>query len=427
MNSCSTEFQILNKILDNKSLEIILSNGIDESFFIEYKNEFNYIIQHDNKYHNVPDKLTFLDKFADFDFIEVTETDDYLVNSLAEQKMYRESVPILQKAADMLQTNSNDAVNYLTNSIEELQLQCGVGKKKAVNIISKSDERLQEYKKRKELKGMLGIQTGIPELDDVTAGMMPEDLIILFARTNQGKSWLNLYMLINAWKQGKKVLMYSGEMSRKIMGFRFDTLLSGISNTGLSKGNEILINRQGQELDYANYLDDLKNNEVPFYIITPQDLSGDDLDVRTLENMIRIYKPDIVGIDQLSLMRDRKKGKDRKTELANITKDLRKLAEVYQLPIIALTQASREAENDKKKDTGNVPSLTQIADSDDIARNSTRVISFTQIEDILKLKLIKNTFGKVGQECLMKFDWNYGVFIPWADTITSDDNIPLAF
>ena len=169
-------------------------------------------------------------------------------------------------------------------------------------------------------------------------------------------------------------------------------------------------NRDKEFVNYHDYIKNLGNNETPFYVITPEDLKGNDLDVPEVERLIKTFKPDIVGIDQLSLMSDVRRGENRRIELANITKDLYKLAERYMLPILSVAQASREADKEKKKSSTTVPSLSQIADSDDIARNATRVLSLGQIDTLMKIKLIKNRYGQVGPEILMDFDFNYGWF-----------------
>jgi replicative DNA helicase len=75
------ELQVLNKVLREQNINLLTLNGITEDYFITYPNEYNFIMSHVNSYGNVPDKETFLSKFPQFNLIEVTETDKYLIDT----------------------------------------------------------------------------------------------------------------------------------------------------------------------------------------------------------------------------------------------------------------------------------------------------------------------------------------------------------
>ena len=78
------------------------------------------------------------------------------------------------------------------------------------------------------------------------AGSGGEDLVVLTGRTNVGKTWIGEYFATMAWNMGYKILMYSGEMSTAMVGFRFDTLNKHFSNMGLLNGSGTL----GKETRY---------------------------------------------------------------------------------------------------------------------------------------------------------------------------------
>ena len=78
----TSQLQVLNKVLQTKDFSLIELNNLTEDFFFNYKAEFNYIKNHYEKYHSVPDKLTFISIFPEFDIIEVTEPDNYLIEQL---------------------------------------------------------------------------------------------------------------------------------------------------------------------------------------------------------------------------------------------------------------------------------------------------------------------------------------------------------
>lgn len=71
------EQSLLCKVLDAPDLEILHSNGVIEEMFLTCKEEIHFIIEHYNSYKQMPDKLTFLGRFKDFQMLEVTESTDY--------------------------------------------------------------------------------------------------------------------------------------------------------------------------------------------------------------------------------------------------------------------------------------------------------------------------------------------------------------
>ena len=111
--------QIISKILATKDSSIITDNMLTEDFFIGYKDEYRFIIQHEKEYGSVPDKATFLSKFPDVELVEVTESDRYLVDTIREEYLYYKSVPVVQKIAELLKTDSNAAAEYMINAVKD--------------------------------------------------------------------------------------------------------------------------------------------------------------------------------------------------------------------------------------------------------------------------------------------------------------------
>jgi replicative DNA helicase len=282
-------------------------------------------------------------------------------------------------------------------------------------------ERQTSYDERLKNDGLLGITSGIKELDDITHGWMRgEDFIVILGRTNEGKSWLLLFFLVVAWLNGERVLLYSGEMSHDVVGYRYDTLKKHFSNGALMQGESDL----GDGLtpaDYAEYLLDLSKSDLPFMVVTPRDLGGKRLTIPALNQLIEQYKPTIVGVDQISLMEDHRAGKGEQTRVmyTHIAEDLYLTSETYGVPILAPSQANREAEKNTKDDE--TPELHQVSESDGIAQNATRVVSMRQIASTLKIKVPKNRYGKRNQEILLLWDIDKGIIRPFLAVTTNKD------
>lgn len=212
-------------------------------------------------------------------------------------------------------------------------------------------------------------------------------------------SWLVVKFLAEAWKQGKRVGLYSGEMSPNKLGYRLDSVFEHFSNTALTRGYE--------QLNYKEYIESLKSIPTPFVIVTPEDLGGR-ATIPKLRNFVEQHNLDILGVDQLSLMDDyRRKHNDMpRTALSHISEDLFALSSDYKIPVIALAQANRAG----VKDNEQAPGLENIKESDDISHNSSKVISMRQASFGLVLEVLKNREGRVGDKLYYNWDIDTGYF-----------------
>lgn len=413
------ELQVINYILETRTFAILRDNGITQDFFVTYQNEADFLYTHYEKYGAVPDKETFIDKNPDFDLFIVQESERYLVETLREQHIYNQMVPIVNNINNMVTEDSEKAVRYAQEQLINLS-KLSVTGVPGYDIIANAKERGEEYQLRLNAEGLLGITTGIPELDEMTHGWLPgEELVVIVGRTNEGKTWVLLLFLVAAWKAGKSVLLYSGEMPKEIVGFRVDTIAEHYSHTALTTGTPDLGDGK-KPSDYMEYLDNISSDKSlpPFIVVTPKDLGGKRLDVPTLETLIEKYKPDIVGLDQLSLMEDSRaqKGQQERTRFTHVSEDLYLTSEKYRVPILTPSQASRAAADGEE-----TPDLHEISESDGIGQNATRVIGMRQIGNTLKLGIRKSRYSKKGSELLVLWDIDRGLIKPFMQ-VQNDSN-----
>lgn len=398
------QIQAINDILNNNNLEKYLIEGITVDYFNQYENEYKFILKHYRAYNKVPDWETFMGRFSDFEVVEVLEPVKYIIYNLKEEYLYKKSMKIFEECASKLEDyKSFEALNdIITKSQQLLQDQ---NMKYGSNIQDMKEELIQDIKKKRALnkEGIIGISSGFSELDNITHGWLPGDeLITIVGRVNQGKSWVLQKFLTEASKQNKRVLIYSGEMSKKEVINRHITLKYNISNTKLMTGD-----MTDEELEeYAQLLD---KETTLFHIVTPSDLGGKQLTITTLKMLALQYKPDIIGIDQLSLMQDERKqrGDGTKEQYAHISQDLFNLSSLLEVPILLAAQANRGRTSEDKVEN---PELSNIANSDDVACNSSRVISLATKDGEMTLKLIKNRYGQVGWKEEYPLNLNYGEF-----------------
>lgn len=403
--------KVINKIIQEKSLRGYLQYNLNPEYFMEFQEQVKFILDHNNKYHEVPSQEAFLYRFDDFKIEKIEDGWEYLIDNLQSDYNYYQ----LKVTSEKINTteDSDEAVKLLQNytkMIEEKRIR----KNKIIDIVGQAEERATEYSRRVKLKGLTGITTGFSDLDEATSGWQRgEELGIVLGRPGQGKSWIADKFLTEAWKAGEVPLLYSGEMSGFLVGTRFDTLSANISNMGIMRGYEHL-EMNGKKIDengYKEYAKKLSIMKVPFYVVTPKELNGKKLDL----NMLNAYmnsldpKPTIIGIDQLSLMSDCI-SKDRATKaerLENITSGLYNLSILHKVPVIADAQAGRGATNSDNE----TPDIEHAYGSDAIGQNATVIIAIRQTEEGLKLGIKKSRTGVSNQEFCYQWDINTGNFI----------------
>jgi replicative DNA helicase len=389
------QIQIINKILRSRSVDIIFENDLTESHFGEFANEYNFIMDHYKRYGNVPDIETFIDHFTEFNLFDVEESDNYLTDKINEDYQYRVLVPILNKAAELTQSDANAAVDYLKSSLASLKV---LDAPTGIDIIGQANERLIEYLTKKNATEPWMRPTGFKELDEAIGGLSPgEEFVVIVARTNQGKSWVLCKIAEHNWKFGANVGYISPEMSANAIGYRFDTLNEHFSNFDLYTGRDVG--------EYEQYINDLMaNKKNSFIVATPLDFNKK-ITVQKLKNFCIKNNLDVLCIDGITYLTDEryKKGDNKTTSLTNISEDLMGLSCELKIPIIAVVQANRSG----VEENGAVPSLESIRDSDGIAHNASKVLSIRQHNNKLKIEVTKARNCRVGTR--LCYDWNIDI------------------
>lgn len=390
--------QILNKIISTKDISIITDNNLTIDYFLEYEDEYSFIKEHFDNYKNVPDTETFINKFPDFELLEVNESDRYLVDAIREEYLYSKSVPVIKKAAELLKSDSNEASRYLQSELVNLTPNYTTP---YVDIIH-SNSRVEMFEDKSNNKDRWFIPTGFEELDDIIYGWQcGEEFVVIFARTGIGKSWVLVKTVQHAWEIGKNVGYVSPEMSADKIGYRFDTLNNHFSNMALVRGDKSKVSID----EYRQYNEKLAEHNNSILVSTPMDFNKQ-VTVGKLRTFVQANNLDMLAIDGITYMTDEryKRGDNKTTSLTNISEDLMELSCELKIPILVVVQSNRGG---TEKDT---PDLEDIRDSDGIAHNATKVISLNQKEEALVMKIKKNRDGKIGDKLTYLWDIDLGEF-----------------
>lgn len=389
--------QVINMLLNTQDTSILKVNNIDDSFFSDYYEEFHFIQDHIEKYGNIPDKLTFANRFPQFDWIEVKESNKYLIDALYEDKNKRTLAKTFNRVRELLMSDKVDeAMSLYSNSIEQVKVTSHLSATDLFSDIS----RYQAYIDKTQDFSKYYLRTGFNELDEALGGWdRLEELATIVARPGVGKSWCLLKCAIAAAEQGLNVGMYSGEMSASKVGFRMDTLIGHISNRGIMQGDISIQN------DYKLFIDTLAQKyKGKFWVITPNDL-GHPATVNDLDAFIDKYKIDALFIDQHSLLEDQRKAKDPVGKASNISKDLKNLQVQKKIPIISVSQQNRSL----VEETGTYD-VSRIAQADRIGQDSTAVLFLEQKDGVLTIHIAKSRDAISGLKLKYAIDLDKGVF-----------------
>ena len=210
-----------------------------------------------------------------------------------------------------------------------------------VPILQVVVDTLEQIEKASRTKGnVTGLATGFADLDYRTAGFQNSDLILIAARPSMGKTAFVLnvaeYM---AFRQNKKVAVFSLEMSKQQLMNRLFSMESRVDSQNLRTGNL-------KDDEWSRLIESAGTIGNSGLII--DDTPG--ITVREMRSKCRRYKLehglDIVMIDYLQLMSGSStNGESRQQEISEISRSLKALARELDVPVVALSQLSRAVES----------------------------------------------------------------------------------
>ena len=374
---------------------MLLLNNLTEEYFSDYPNEFGFIQRHLAEYGKVPDLASFLDKFPDFEVIEVNEPTSYLLNELYKDRNTRFLAKTFNTIRKLLgEGKTDEAMRLFSNSSNDMVQSTHL---ETVDLLQ-DKTRYDDYVERCSDFSRYYIRTGFKELDDLIGGWdRQEELATIAARPGIGKSWILIKVAKAALEQGLRVGIYSGEMSERKVGYRFDTLVSNISNSAITRGKEYVQN------EYREYIDSLSSRfRGCLKVLTPSMISGP-AGVTALRAFIEKEKLDILCVDQHSLLEDDRNAKNPVEKAANISRDLKNLQVLKKIPIIAVSQQNRAS-------TENGVGTANIAQSDRISQDSTVILFIEQKDNVLTLNLSKARDAINNKKLYYAVDFDKGVF-----------------
>src|SRR3984885_11711075 len=254
------------------------------------------------------------------------------------------------------------------------------------DILVKTVARIEDMRHKNE--DITGVPTGFPSLDRLTYGWQSTDLIVLAARPSVGKTAFALNLARTAALHPTKptaVGFFSLEMSSSQLVQR---ILSAESEIHLEKISRGKLEEHEMKQLYKRGIERLSN--APIYIDDSAALNIFELRAkcRRLKNK---HNVGLIIIDYLQLMSGagENRNSNREQEISRISRDLKGLAKELQVPIIALSQLSREVE--KRKEGNKMPQLSDLRESGAIEQDADMVMFLYRPE---YYDITSNEFGE---------------------------------
>jgi replicative DNA helicase len=241
-------------------------------------------------------------------------------------------------------------------------------------VLAKVFERIDHLHSQENPSDITGVPSGFIDLDKMTAGLQPGDLIIVAGRPSMGKTAFALNIAEHVALHpsvGLPVAVFSMEMSSSQLAMRMLSSMAKVDQTRLRTGR--LDNDE-----WSRLTDEIgRLNEARIHVDETAALNALELRARARRMKREYGKLGLVVVDYLQLMSASSQGENRATEISEISRSLKALAKELDVPVIALSQLSRAVEqrNDRR------PLMSDLRESGAIEQDAD-VILFIYREEV---------------------------------------------
>src|ERR1700676_3657657 len=225
------------------------------------------------------------------------------------------------------------------------------------DIVRDNFERLEKI--FREGKSITGIPTGYTELDKLTSGLQPSELLILAARPSQGKTALALNLMENiAIRGGHPVAMFSLEMSKESL---LQRLVASVAQIDAHKFRTGHLSKE----DWRRMTESLGTiSSAPLWIDDAGSISVLEIGAKA-RRLKRDKGLSLLIVDYLQLITARGRFGNRQEEVASISRALKGLAKELQIPVLVLSQLTRAPEREERG-----PQLSDLRESGAIEQDA---------------------------------------------------------
>jgi replicative DNA helicase len=380
----------------------VLFQANPDTLFRTHKDVWDFVKNYYEQNSTVPTQSLLVEKFRDFQPVGEIGTTKHHLEELRTQFLEDHLRNALMTSAKQLNDHQPiEALNSIISKTSDLKRISSDVRDIDATDVEDASAHFIHIKELSE-KGIHGVRTNLAGFDNyLPGGIAPGQFGILLAYPAIGKSWLAIFMAVQAWKAGKKPLIVSLEMTEKEVRNRVYTIMAEgyFSHRKLSAG---MIDIEG----FENWAKQNLKDRPPFYIISNDGLA--DVSPSVIRGKIDQYSPDVVFVDYIQLMNSNQGNDNEVVKIKNISRELKVLAISSQVPIVAIASATP----DDATDMNSVPSLGQVAWSKQLAYDADWVLALGRAtgSTILECIFRKNRHGFCG-EFMVDIDFDSGRFI----------------
>jgi len=285
---------------------------------------------------------------------------------VSEKATLRRLVEVGTRIAQLGYANEGEVEELVNQAQEDVYrvTQAGTGED-YVALSDSIEAAIAEIEAAQDSSGdLVGVPTGFTELDALTNGFHPGQLIIVAARPAMGKSTFALDIARNAAiAQNKSTLFFSLEMGRAEIAMRMLSAESAIPLQSMRKGN--IADSDWTKLAQVRG----RINDAPLYIDDSPNMTLVEIRAKCRRLAQRVGLKMIV-IDYLQLLTSGKKVESRQQEVSEFSRALKLLSKELNIPVVALSQLNRQAEQTKDKK----PELSHLRESGSLEQDADVVV-----------------------------------------------------
>lgn len=393
------ESQVINKVLSDKDYAIISQNDLEDSNFVRYSKEFQYIKSFWAEYNCVPDKETFIAKFPEFKFYKVDESLSSIIYRLKEEKTFREGVAVFNKASEIFSVDANKGVEYALSAFKSLDtyqyFTC-----KGYN--STAQERLQVWKdKRDNIEDKyIPMPQELNQIFEDTHGFRRgSDLWLILAKSGVGKSQFLSVFGAECVNRGYTTGIISPEMNSFDFAVRVDTFNGKFSNRAIEDGDMVV--------GYEEYLNKISNSPDKLFFADMKDFHGK-ITMQKIKTFCNLKKLQCLFIDGLIYVQPEyyHKGMTETEREGQVAQELLTLSTEMGIPIITAIQARRRSNEHHNEDI--LSDTESIYGSYLVGQVATRVLSINKNKEsnAITLYLSKNRYGVDNRTYIYLYDYD---------------------
>lgn len=410
----SSELLLISKIIQERDLQVPIRSGLKpEHLNGEWSTIWTWLLEFYREHGSVPTERVFSQEFGDVDLDDASaEPFSRLLEEIFTNYKKRILMDTLSQAIPELNNdNLEEALTTLTTGIQKTAVEAA--RLRDIDIIQNWENRISRYDEMRSTPNALrGIPTGFNGLDRITHGLRPQQFIVFVGEPKRGKSLFALIIGNAAHIHGKRPLFVSFEMSIEEQEARYDSFISKVPYTRILSGDLTDSDMKKIKLALA-----LRKNMQPF--VFSEDTASLTT-VSALSSKVQEYQPDLLIVDGVYLMDDEEgEPKGSPQALTNITRSLKRLAQRFDIPVVATTQVLSWKLNNKKT---RAVTADAIGYSSSFAQDADLVLGVERNPDIDDQAIIRVVIARSAPtgEVHIKWDWTTMEF----EEIDAYDNDP---